>query len=219
MNDDEMNGEGSRICRRVWDLAVEGRDVMGDATLAAHVGSCVTCFRALAELRDAPRLAAALRAAAPAPAVSERFWEELAARTGDAAAAALAGTGKRRAVRIGSFVAVVAAAAAAWVLVAGRAQVPGPATATGVANAPAAAYEGEAGDEAVDVADLDESALRRLLERLRVRPPATVSALAAVGDAQDVADPLDDEELNDALADLDGAALLRLERSLAGAAL
>ena len=208
-----------QICRQVWDRAVEGLDVTGDAALAAHVGSCVTCFRALAELRDAPRLAAALRADRPAPAVSERFWDDLAARTSDAAAAALAGTGKRRGRRIGGFVALVAAAAAAWVLVAGRGPAPGPAPATGVAVAPAGTDEGEPGDEAVDVADLDESALRQLLDRLRVRPPVGVSALAAVGDAQDVPDPFDDDELNDELAELDGAALLRLERSLAGAAL
>ena len=48
-----------------------------DAELAEHVGSCVTCFR-LAELRDAPRLAATLRADAPplprSPIASGTIW-------------------------------------------------------------------------------------------------------------------------------------------------
>ena len=87
MNDDH---DRPPICRQVRDHAVEGRDVMVDAALAAHVGSCVTCFRTLAELRDAPRLAAALRADAPAVSVSDRFWDDLAARTTTAAASAMA---------------------------------------------------------------------------------------------------------------------------------
>ena len=76
-------------------------------------------------------------------------------------------------------------------------------------------------DEAADVADLDESALRQLLKRLRARAPANVSALAAVGDAQDASDPSfeEDGQVNDELAELDGPALLRIERSLAGASL
>jgi hypothetical protein len=213
-----------QICRQVWDRALEAtseRDVMGDAALAAHVGSCMTCFRVVAELRDAPRLAAALRADAQAPAVSERFWDDLAARTSAAAAAAMAETGRRRVRRIGGFVAVAMAAAAAWVLVAGRTPVLPPSLAPGVAITAGGGDEEEAGEEAADVADLDESALRQLLERLRARGPSNLSAIAAVGDAQDASDPSfdDDGQVNDELADLDGPALLRIERSLAGAAL
>jgi hypothetical protein len=219
--DDELPGgrlhEQPPICRQVWDHAVEGRDVMGDAGLAAHVGSCVTCFRVLAELRDAPRLAAALRADAEAPAVPDRFWDDLAVRTSAAAAREMA-SGKRRGLRIGGFVAVVAAAAAAWVLVGGRA--PGlVATTPPGAVTTAVAEEDEAGEETVDVADLDESALRRLLDRLRARAPVNLHAFAAVSD--DASDPSfdDDGQINDELAELDGPALLRIERSLAGAAL
>ena len=78
-----------------------------------------------------------------------------------------------------------------------------------------------ASDDAVDVADLDESALRRLLDRLRARAPAKVAALAAAGDARDGADLASDDEgqMNEELAELDGPALLRIERSLAGPAL
>jgi hypothetical protein len=214
MKDDEK----PPVCREVWDHAVEGRDVMADAALAAHVGSCVICFRTLADLRDVPRLATALRADVPAAAVSERFWDDLAVRT--TAAAAAAGAKKHRGLRIAGFATIVAAAAAAWVLVAGRARVvPSAATPPAIATA-VGAEEDETADEAADVADLDESALRQLLARLRAHAPADVNALAAVGDAQDAPDAMfDDEGLNDELAELDGPALLRLERSLAGAAL
>jgi len=218
MTGDEM----APVCRQVWERAVEGLDVMADGALAAHVGSCVTCFRTLAELRDAPRLAAALRADKPAVAVSERFWDDLAARTSDAAAAALADRPRvRRRLRLTGFATVVAAAAA-FVLVVGRGHVAPPGAGTGTQAAPTAAAVGTYDEEAepVDVADLDESALRRLLDRLRVRAPANVAALAAGGDTQDGLDAaIDDDGVSDQLADLDGPALLRVARSLAGASL
>ena len=74
------------LCGRVLDRLVEGDDLSGDRLLAEHLGSCVTCFRALTELRDTPRLAEAMRAEAPAaPPPNDRFWDELAARTTAAA--------------------------------------------------------------------------------------------------------------------------------------
>src|SRR5262249_53070476 len=148
---------------------------------------CVTCFRTVTEMRDVPRLAAALRAGAPAPDVSERFWNELAAHTTDAAAAALRRPVRRRARRGVSFVAIAAAAAAALVLVSGGGPVAPPhgATPHTVATATKAAGPDDevTSDDAVDVADLDESALRRLLDRLRARAPGKVAALAAGADA------------------------------------
>ena len=70
------------LCARVLDRLVEGDDLSGDRLLAEHLGSCVTCFRALTELRDAPRMAEALRAEAPVlPHPDDRFWDDLAART------------------------------------------------------------------------------------------------------------------------------------------
>ena len=74
------------LCARVLDRLVEGDDLSGDRSgegiLAEHLGSCVTCFRALTELRDAPRMAEALRAEAPVlPHPDNRFWDDLAART------------------------------------------------------------------------------------------------------------------------------------------
>jgi hypothetical protein len=220
MKVDEM----APVCRQVWERAVDstlGGDVMTDAALATHVGSCMTCFRTLAELRDAPRVAAALRAGAPALPVSDRFWDDLAARTTAAAAAALAGArppARRRSTRIVFFVTAAAAAAAA-LLLAGRTPV-GP---TGTAPAPTVATNvtgaDDEADSVVDVADLDEPALRRLLDRLRTRSPSHVTAIAA-SDTQDSDAAFDDDGLaNDELAEMDGPTLQRIERSLAGAAL
>jgi hypothetical protein len=128
------------LCAQVLDRLVEGRDVGGDPLLAEHLGSCVTCFRAMTELRDAPRVAEALRAEASAlpgapPSVDERFWDALAARTADATLAALgaapatkttapataAARARRSAgsrTRIVSVAATLAAAAAGFLLVA-----------------------------------------------------------------------------------------------------
>jgi hypothetical protein len=223
-----MNEDMPLICRQVWDRAVEatpGRDVMDDPALAAHVGSCMTCFRTLAELRDAPRLAAALRADAPAPAMSEQFWDNLAARTTDAAAAALRTNGRRRAAlgrRVAGIGAVIVAAAAAWVLVARHppvgSHVASPTATPQVASA-AGGDEEEAADAVADVAELDGPALRQLLQRLRARGPANVSAIAAAGEGDGADAVFDEDGMTDALAELDGPALLRVERSLAGAAL
>jgi hypothetical protein len=74
------------LCPQVLDRLVEGDDLSGDRLLAEHLGSCVTCFRALTELRDTPRLAEALRAEVPiSPPPTDRFWDDLAARTTAAA--------------------------------------------------------------------------------------------------------------------------------------
>jgi len=89
------------LCPRVLERLVEGDDLSGDRSddrdgqgiLAEHLRSCVTCFRALTELRDAPRLAEALRGEAPVlphpPHPDDRFWDDLATRTTAAAERAL----------------------------------------------------------------------------------------------------------------------------------
>lgn len=209
------------ICRQVWERAVEGRDVGDDPALVTHVGSCVTCFRTLAEMRDVPRLTAALRASTPAVDVSERFWDDLAAHTTQAAGAELRRPVRRRAARVVSFVAFAAAAAAALVLVSGRAPIGphGVATPGAVATRTAGPEEDVTSDDAVDVADLDESALRRLLDRLSARAPGKAAGLAAAADARDATSDVafDDEgQMNEELAELDAPGLLRLERSLTG---
>jgi hypothetical protein len=77
-----LDQDETSLCARVLDRLVEGDDLSGDRLLADHLRSCVTCFRALTELRDAPRMAEALRAEAPVlPHADDRFWDDLAART------------------------------------------------------------------------------------------------------------------------------------------
>ncbi|HLK92569.1 MAG TPA: hypothetical protein VKZ18_21925 [Polyangia bacterium] len=84
--------DGSELCGRVFDRLVEGADVGADPVLSEHLGSCVTCFRSMTELRDAPRVAEAVRAEAPSlPRANDPFWETLAVRTTAAAEAALRG--------------------------------------------------------------------------------------------------------------------------------
>ena len=221
-DDDEM----APICRQVWERAVDdaGRDVMADPALAAHVGSCMTCFRTLAELRDVPRLAAALRADAPAADVSDRFWDDLAARTTDAAAAALRRPARRRAARVVSFVAVAAAAAAAL-----RAR-SRPRADRAARRRTARGRDGDATGPGRRGGGRRRGG-RRGSGRVGAAPaaaigcararPGNVAALAAVGDTRDAADLASDDEgqMNEELAELDGPALLRIERSLAGAAL
>ena len=135
----------------------------------------MTCFRALTELRDAPRVAEALRADAPlVPRPEDRFWDELAARTTAAAEAALRGadapitaassvrararqtSGAR--FRIFSVAATLAAAAAGFLLVARR-PVPSPSVRPGV---PALVASGDRtpagrGGNAGDVANVGSS--------------------------------------------------------------
>lgn len=225
------DAHGSPLCRRVWDRLVEGADVSGDAELGEHLRSCMACYRALAELRDAPRMAAMLRADAPdgqgqakvqaQVQVDERFWDELAARTGDAAAAAMARAGKRRPLRVAAAGVVLAAAAALMLFL----RPPG-STTNGVspdvagAGAGVAVIDEASTDEAgvADVAALDDNSLRMILDRLRAGAGETRAlAATATGDETDVFD--DDADLDEVLAELDGPALRRVQRSLAGTTL
>jgi hypothetical protein len=217
------------LCARVFDRLAEGSDVGGDSELAAHVGSCMACFRAMSELRDAPRLGAILRADPPPLPQSARFWEDLAARTVQAAEGAIAngapgaraearrGWGRRFRAPAFGFAGAALAAAAAAVLVVARHPVAPTAVGTGSATATLARSlsDDELGD-VTDVTDLDGAALRRLVERLRAGAPGKLTAPVA-SDSTEAADVLadDDERASDAVVDLDGPALLRLERSLA----
>jgi hypothetical protein len=224
----------SEPCARVFDRLVEGREVSGDAALEQHLGSCMACFRVMSELRDAPRLAAALRQEGQDDAVAggrdERFWNAAAERTVDAVIAALqppaaqrpsAARPVRRVARVVAAAGLLAAAAMFVVFVGHRSPAP-----SGVAQvvAPFAESIRLAADEDLDnrgdVADLDAAALRRLVDRLREGAGGELAALAA-GDGNDGWEsPADDDtRVSDALAELDAAALVRVERSLAGSAL
>ena len=237
------DGDATALCARVLDRLVEGGDLGDEPTLAEHLGSCVTCFRALTELRDTPRVAEALRAEAPVvPGPADRFWEDLATRTTAAAEAALRGAAapvagapssvRERArrssgarVRIIS-VAATLAAAAGFVLIAHHptplpSVVPiGSAVLTTSIRQPARAVGASPADdttasEEADVSELDAGALRRLLDRMRSRAPSALTAPSANG-AGDAADLLGDDEapLNEEVANLDGDELRRVASSL-----
>jgi hypothetical protein len=249
-----LKDERSELCARVLDRLVEGQEIGrqmgggagdgGDPVLAEHLGSCVTCFRTMTELRDAPRVAAALRAETPAlPRASDPFWDALAASTTDAVEAALdAGASPKRTApatreartrrslgsraRIVSFAATLAAAAAGFLLVARHPNPSIPGIAPGLVTAPADRAQRPGGassndgvtDEEAEVNDLDAGALRRLLDRLRPSAPAALTAPNAAGDSADVLGD-DDGRVNDELADLDGDELRRVASSLARGAL
>ncbi|HMC95902.1 MAG TPA: hypothetical protein VKO16_14140 [Polyangia bacterium] len=244
-----MNGQDRDIplCTRVLERLVDEGEVGSDRVLAEHLGSCVTCFRTSIELRDAPRVAEALRAAAaaaPSPAHGEGFWNDLAVRTTAAAEAAIRGlalpapsdvrpapaSSRPRPSSVftrtrAALVATTVAAAAALVMVVHH---PGTLSSRApVAHGPGAvlaavrsAPDDETGEAAADVADLDGTALRRLLDRLSAHAPAVLTSFGA-GDPGEASDTLgdDDRRVNDELADLDGTALRRVASSLGGSSL
>jgi len=227
-----------RACDQVLERLVAATERGGapqDPADAEHARSCMSCFRAMAELRDVPRLAEALREAAPAPEPGERFWDALAERAADAVSVALAGgaaaqparaaaparrAGRLRTLRarVVSIGALAAVAAAGLVMIARH---PGPPVAApgnsqvAARGAAGAGLDDGGGETFGEVADLDVGALHRLLDRLGHHAPAP---MASGDDGADV--PVDDEpRVSDALADLDGDALRRVAISLEASAL
>jgi len=72
-------------CQKYAERLVDSGDAASDPDLAAHLGTCLGCFRVATELRDAPRVAALLRQAEAAarqrePQPDERFWTEMSSR-------------------------------------------------------------------------------------------------------------------------------------------
>ena len=222
------------LCARVLDRLVEGDDLERRCRpLAEHLGSCVTCFRALTELRDAPRVAEALRAEAPVlPPPDDRFWDDLAARTTVAAQTELqrvqgASHGARNArddradlgacpVPPGRAARRAPACGSSPSLRRWRRRRRGSCWSPAVRCVPRQGYRPRrrrwrarraaerrrrrrdrrstdaTADEEADVAELDVGALHRLLDRLRPRAPAALTA--AGGGASDAADVLGDDE-------------------------
>ncbi|MES1206896.1 MAG: hypothetical protein ABUS79_13245 [Pseudomonadota bacterium] len=236
---------GAVTCGAAVERMVEAGGQPAGSAVEAHVRSCMSCFRAMTDLRDLPRVADAVRAAAPPePAPDDRFWDALARRTTDAVAVAVAagvpaaadrrsGAAPRAASRrfrtrrpgaVYTLGAVAVAAAAGWAVMFHRPAAPGGATIPAAATASLSHDDG--GDEALsDVAELDSNALRRLLDRLgRHAPAALAGGTREVSDTRDSTDtadiPADDEpRVSDEVADLDGDALRRVASSLHGAAL
>lgn len=231
-----MSDQTNETCRAAIQRLVESDGGPLDRDTEQHVRSCMSCFRAMSDLRDLPRVADALKAEAPEARFDDRFWEALASRTTDAVSAALAGEAEapravpsprtappRRAwrARLVSFGALAAAAAAGWMFMVRHPVPPRPEAAGSAAFALGAGrLAGDDGSEAFnDVADLDANALRALLDRLGRHAPTALAS--GTGDETDAADvPSDDEwRVSDEVADLDGDGLRRVATSLTGAAL
>jgi hypothetical protein len=232
--------DGTGTCGAAVQRMVESGGRPLDPATEEHVRSCMSCFRAMTDLRELPRVAEALREAAPPVPADDRFWEALARRTTDAVAAALDGVqGPPRAEpapapapaaaavprppvrwrsRLVSVGALALAAAAGWLVMVRRpapvpgAPVPSPAIAARAAG-PTGADDGS-GEALNEVADLDAGALRRLLAQMGRQAPAALAGDTSDGtDAADV--PADDEpRVSDEVAELDGDALRRVARSL-----
>jgi len=60
-------------CQELALRIIEGVRPADDAELAAHVGSCLRCFRTVADMRDVPQLQAALRSG-DLPDPGDAFW-------------------------------------------------------------------------------------------------------------------------------------------------
>jgi hypothetical protein len=75
-----------RICVDIELRLVDGRPVADDPEAAAHLRSCLRCFRAAAELRQVPQLAALLREAEhdAQPDPGELFWARFPRTVADA---------------------------------------------------------------------------------------------------------------------------------------
>ena len=82
-----MTATGKPACDEVVLRLVDGERPGDDPGLAEHLGTCLGCFRAAAELRDVPELARTMRQDAAAGRAAadpgEAFWRELATVTGE----------------------------------------------------------------------------------------------------------------------------------------
>lgn len=73
--------ERQEICEAVEARLIDGTRPAEDQGMAAHVRSCLRCFRIVHELRDVPRIEALLtRQPDPLPDPGEAFWAQLTTR-------------------------------------------------------------------------------------------------------------------------------------------
>jgi hypothetical protein len=92
---DDNGGDGVRLvgvdpCDAIEARVLEGVRAQEDPALAAHLGSCLRCFRTASELRELPRIEGFLRAAPAEMDPGEAFWQSFPGRVADAWAAAAA---------------------------------------------------------------------------------------------------------------------------------
>jgi hypothetical protein len=75
-------------CERYESRLIAGEKPADDPALAAHVGSCLRCFRTAADMREVPRLAALIREAESDGDVAfdpgARFWDKFPGEVGAA---------------------------------------------------------------------------------------------------------------------------------------
>jgi hypothetical protein len=210
------------LCGRVFEALIESGEVR-DVALAEHLGSCMRCFRAMTDLRDAPRLASALRAETPALPEDDLFWQRLERRTVEATAAALAGAAAlpvasaaetevsmpavpaaartiaagwgAHARRLGAIALGFAAAAAAVVVFVGSGPHRPHAPVASVASLGTGATPGSFGDEPWAAADVSDLD-RTALRRLLDRLGATAPGgwTASVNDRADVPEAYIDDD-------------------------
>ncbi len=84
-----------RECEDVSGRLIAGDKAGDDPVLAAHVGSCLQCFRTAADLRDLPRLESLLRRAQPVADPGDAFWAAFPRATAKAWQKSRAGLGTR----------------------------------------------------------------------------------------------------------------------------
>jgi hypothetical protein len=75
-----MTSEMERECEWCEARLLAGEKPGDDPALAAHIGSCLRCFRAAGEMRDLSRLAPLLRDGDDAPDPGHAFWNSFPAR-------------------------------------------------------------------------------------------------------------------------------------------
>jgi hypothetical protein len=218
-----MNGaQNLDLCARVFEGLIASGEVK-DAELAEHLGSCMHCFRVMTDLRDAPRLASALRAETPALPEDELFWQRLERRTVEATAAALVGAPaplaasgasiaepaleipapersvaaarRSRGRRFGTIVLGCVAAAAAALVVVGPNRHGARAPVATIASTGTGVTPGSFGDEPWAAADVSDLD-RTALRRLldRLGSSAPGAWAASAGDRTEVPEPFVDDE-------------------------
>src|SRR4051812_40208227 len=78
------SGEYELACDAMEARVLGGARPSDDPALAAHLGSCLRCFRAASELRDLPRIEGLLRASRGDADPGDGFWETFPGRVADA---------------------------------------------------------------------------------------------------------------------------------------
>jgi len=197
----------------------EGVAPAADGALAEHVGSCLDCFRLMTELRDLPRLEAALRAA-PLPDPGEAFWADFPSEVWRAAQG-LPATGARASISRAEAAPGLAARVLAWISRPMPAAFLGAACAAAVlllvvrvpvrpAAGPTVLGPGVIDMElgSTDIAELDATVLQAVLR----------SAPGEDSDGDDFVEAIDDDEGAltplQRLETLDGETLQKLDQAL-----